>query len=479
MKSNDKTEVLLVEDDADDYILFKEYFSDIQGRNYHLTWADTFEKAITEISSGRYDVYIYDYLLGAKTGLDLIRFTLDKGIEAPIILLTGLGSHEVDIKAMEMGAADYLVKGEMDAEKLERSIRYSVEQNNILKKLKASEKKFRSIFENSYDVIYVSNQHGDILDINKSGERLFGYSIDELRKMNASQLYENPAERIRFLDAINRTGSFSNFEVILKDKFGNRKICTLTANLQRIDEKGNVYYQGIVHDMTRRRKAEQDLMIAEKLAVTGRLARTLAHEVRNPLTNINLAVEQLEEDVNTEESKSYFDIIRRNSKRINDLVTQLMENSRPAEISSEKISLHSILNKTLSLATDRAALKNIKLEKRFGPDISLRADESKLVMALLNIVINAIEAVESESGVITISSDCKDKKCFIIIEDNGSGMTKEEISSIFEPYFTGKESGMGLGLVTSHSIIRTHNGAIEVESEVNKGSRFQIVLDIV
>jgi PAS domain S-box-containing protein len=479
MKENAKTEVLLVEDDADDYILFKEYFSEIQGRNYRLTWADTFEKAVTEVSSGKYDIYIYDYLLGAKTGLDLIRFTLDKGIEAPIILLTGLGSHEVDMKAMEMGAADYLVKGEIDAEKLERSIRYSIEQNNILKRLKASEKKFRSIFENSYDVIYVSNQHGDILDINKSGERLFGYSIDELLKMNASQLYENPSERIKFIDSINRTGSFSNFEVVLKDKYGNRKFCTLTANLQRIDEKGNVYYQGIVHDMTRRRKAEQDLMIAEKLAVTGRLARTLAHEVRNPLTNINLAVEQLEEEVNTDDSKSYFDIIRRNSNRINDLVTQLMENSRPAEIISEKISLHGMLNKTVALATDRAALKNIKLEKKLGADVYIHADEQKMIMALLNIIINAIEAVESESGVITITSDCKDKKCFIAIEDNGSGMTKEEISSIFEPYFTGKENGMGLGLATSHSIIRTHNGAIEVESEVNRGSKFQIVLEII
>jgi PAS domain S-box-containing protein len=477
METYSKLKVLLVEDDADDYLLFKEYFAEIKGRSYELTWANTYEKAIQEIRTGKYDVYIYDYLLGIKTGLDLIRYTLNEGIDAPIILLTGLGSPEIDLKAMEMGAADYLVKGEIDAEKLERSIRYSVEQSNILKKLKTSEKKFRSIFENSYDVIYVSNQHGDILDINKSAERLFGYSTDELLKMNAKQLYENPVDRIRFIDSINKTGSYSNFEVTLKDKFGNKKYCVLTANLQRIDEKGNVFYQGIVHDMTRRKKAELDLMIAEKLAVTGRLARTLAHEVRNPLTNINLAVEQLEEDVKSEECKTYFEIIRRNSKRINDLVTQLMENSRPAEITSQKVSLHHVLSKTISLANDRAALKNIRIKTNLGTDGELQADESKLVMALLNIIINAIEAVEPEKGVIFISSDCKDKKCYIYIEDNGIGMTKEEMASIFEPYFTGKSNGMGLGLATSHSIIRTHKGNIEVESEVNKGSKFQIMLE--
>lgn len=474
---NHKVKVLLVEDDEDDYILFKEYFSDIKGRNLELTWANTYEKGLDEIVSGFYDIYIYDYLLGAKTGLDLIKATLEEGIDAPIILLTGLGNHKVDMQAMEMGAADYLVKGDIDAEKLERSMRYSLEQYNILKKLKASERKFRSFFENSYDVIYISNQHGDILDINKSGERLFGYSTEELIKMNASELYANPRDRARFLECINKTGACTNFEVVLKDKYGNKKYCTLTANLQRIDEMGNIYYQGIVHDMTRRKKVEQDLMIAEKLAVTGRLARTLAHEVRNPLTNINLSVEQLEEEVKSEELATYFEIIKRNSKRINELVTQLMENSRPTEIVVGKVSLHSMLNKTITLAHDRAALKNIKIESKFCPDVEFEADEEKIIVALLNILINAIEAVEPETGVITISAACEEKKCIITIEDNGSGMTQEELSGIFEPYFTGKSNGMGLGLANTHRIISIHKGNIEVNSELNKGSRFQIILD--
>lgn len=478
MKNDGIIKVLLVEDDEDDYILFKEYLSEISTQNHDLVWASTYEKAKAEIVSGKHDIYIYDYLLGTKTGLDLIEFTLKEGIDAPMVLLTGLGNADIDRKAMEMGASDYLVKSEIDSEKLERSIRYCIEQNNILKKLKASEKKFRSFFENSYDVIYISNQHGDILDINKSAERLFGYTVDELLKMNATQLYDNPADRARFIDSINKTGVFSNFEVTLKDKYGNRKYCTLAANLQRIDELGNIYYQGIVHDMTRRKKAEQDLLIAEKLAVTGRLARALAHEVRNPLTNINLAVEQLEEDVVSDDSKTYFDIIRRNSNRINDLVTQLMENSRPPEILSERISLHSILSKTLALANDRASLKNIRIETEFGENIELQADESRLVTALLNIIINAIEAVEPEKGVIRISSDCKNRKCIITIEDNGRGMTSQEVASIFEPYFTAKANGMGLGLSSTHSIIRNHNGRIEVDSDLNKGSRFRVILEV-
>ncbi len=476
MLNTDEIKILLVEDDADDYLLFKEYFSEIRNSPYKLVWIDNYDKALAEIGRFEYDIYIFDYLLGIKTGLDLLKFCRDSGIDAPAILLTGLGSEEVDLMAMELGAADYLVKGEIDAEKLERSIRYSLEQSRMLKKLKSSESKFRTIFENSYDVIYISNDRGDILDISKSAERLFGYSREELLSMNAMQLYQNKEDRNKFIESINRTGSYSNFEVTLKDKFGNLKYCTLAASVQRVDERGNVYYQGVVHDMTRRKKAERELVIAEKLAVTGRVARTLAHEVRNPLTNINLSVEQLEEDINDEEYKKYFEIIKRNSKRINDLVTELIEHSRPTEIKSATISLHDILNKTIALARDRAALKNIVIETDFKVDAKLEADEPKLIMALLNILINAIEAVEPDKGVIRISSDCINKKCSIIIEDNGCGMSKEDLSRIFEPYYTGKPNGMGLGLASTHNIIRTHQGTIEVDSIENKGTRFNIDL---
>lgn len=478
MNTNQYVNVLLVEDDDDDYILFIDYFSEIRGSKYKIIRANTYNKAVEEIKTAKFDIYIYDYLLGAKTGLDLITVMQEEGIDAPVILLTGLGSHEVDMKAMEMGASDYLIKGDINAEKLERSIRYSLEKSDNLKKLKVSEKKFRSFFENSYDVIYISNQHGDIIDVNPSAERLFGYRIEELLHMNASQLYDNPADRRRFLECINKTGVYTNFEVILKDKFGNKKYCTLTATVQRVDDYGTVYYQGIVHDLTSRRQAEQDLMIAEKLAVTGRLARTLAHEVRNPLTNINLAVEQLEEGDTSDDNKTYFDIIRRNSGRINDLVTQLMENSRPAEILSSKISVHSVLKKTIALAKDRAALKGIAITTDFGEDAELDADEPKLVMALLNIVINAIEAVETETGLIHINCSHKSNKIIISIEDNGKGMSKDDLNNIFEPYFTGKPNGMGLGLASTHSIIRTHNGTINVSSDVNKGSVFEVVLNL-
>jgi signal transduction histidine kinase len=265
---------------------------------------------------------------------------------------------------------------------------------------------------------------------------------------------------------------------VLLDNEGSRKFCTLTSNIQRTPEGGEVY-QGIIHDMTQRKKAEQDLIVAEKFAFIGKIARTLAHEVRNPLTNINLSVEQLEELLTEENYRIYLDIIKRNSKRINDLVTELLENSKPAELNKALIPIQSILQTTVDLARDRADLKNIKLLTDFKLNNEhIIGDESKLSIAFLNIIINAIEAVKKNTGVIKINSSCENGKCLISIEDNGCGISQEHISRIFDPYFTSKPNGMGLGLSATQNIIHTHKGKIGIQSEMNKGTRFIIELEL-
>jgi PAS domain S-box-containing protein len=480
MKRFENIKVLLVEDDPDDHILFKYSLGEIRNSSYQLSWANNYDTALEMIKRNDHDIYFFDYLLGARTGLDLIKDSVEAGVSAPIIILTGIGNKETDMRAMELGAADYLVKGEIDTEKLERCIRYCIEQHRMVKKLRASETKFRSIFENSHDVIYLSNSEGKILDVNDAAERLFGYTREEMLKMNASSLYENAKDRERFTKEIRETGSCANFEVVLLDKAGNKKYCTITANIQKTDESGMDFYQGIIHDMTMRKKAEQDLITAEKLAFVGKIARILAHEVRNPLTNISLSVEQLEDLIQEENYRIYFDIIKRNGKRINELITELLENSKPMELKKSAVSVQKLLNSTIDLARDRADLKNIKLETNLNlRNENILADESKLGIAFLNILVNAIEAVQQNSGIIKVYSSCNAGKCRITIEDNGCGISRDNINKVFDPYYTSKPNGMGLGLSATQNIISTHKGTISIESEPEKGTRFNIELDLV
>ena len=472
-------DLLLVDDDADDFLITSEYLQEIKSKKFNITYAPTFEKGVLEISKNCHDILLFDFLLGAKSGLDLIVKTQELGCESPVILLTGKGDLNTDMEAMRLGAADYLVKNELDSEKLDRSIRYALERSNVLKALKKSEEKFRSIFERSRDMIYITSDAGEFIEFNESASRIFGYSRQELFKLSLRELFFVPEDQQILIDSINKTGSVSNYEVTLRHKSGERRECLISASLQHSPDDKTFYYQGIIHDITRRRKAERDLVIAEKLAVTGRVVHVLAHEIRNPLTNVNLSVEQLESEISDPELGTYFDIIKRNVSRINNLLNELLQSAKPAEVKRIKYSVNTLLDETLELAKDRMALKNIKLIRDYSKDLcDVNIDETKMKIAFLNLIINAIEAMPENAGILKVNTYVEDGRCIVKIEDNGTGIAKENIGRLFEPYFTGKSTGMGLGLATTHNIIKSHDATIEVESAVGVGTTFIITLEI-
>jgi signal transduction histidine kinase len=223
-----------------------------------------------------------------------------------------------------------------------------------------------------------------------------------------------------------------------------------------------------------------DLRSLEKYAVTGRIARTIAHEVRNPLTNINLSIEQLRTEVSeNENTELFFKMITRNSERINNLVSDLLNSTRVTELKFAEVKVNDLLDNSLDMALDRIELKQIQVIKIYEPDMcSISADVEKIQVAFLNIIVNAIEAMENQ-GTLKIKTSSEKGKCMIMISDNGKGMNKQELSKLFEPYFTTKEKGNGLGLANSQNIILGHNGTISAESVPGAGTTFTIILDFV
>jgi signal transduction histidine kinase len=219
----------------------------------------------------------------------------------------------------------------------------------------------------------------------------------------------------------------------------------------------------------------------EKFASTGRIARTIAHEVRNPLTNINLAMEQLKSEMaGSEDSSILFEMVNRNSNRINQLITDLLNSTKFAELTYGKTSINVLLDEALELAKDRIVLYNINVVKHYSTDIcDVAVDKDKLKIAFLNVIVNAIEAMEPGKGILTIVTKGENNKCVVEIGDNGSGMDKESLSRLFEPYFTSKPKGNGLGLTNTQNIILNHKGTIQAESEKGKGTTFIITLDFI
>ena len=222
-----------------------------------------------------------------------------------------------------------------------------------------------------------------------------------------------------------------------------------------------------------------ELRNLEKYSATGRIARVIAHEVRNPLTNINLATEQLLAEIeNTDNTQMLISMINRNSERINQLVSDLLNSTRKSELSYSTVSLNNLLDQSVSLAIDRIQLKQIEVAKNYEKEIcDISVDVEKLKIVFLNIIVNAVEAMD-EQGTLELFTFKKDKKCFVQISDNGKGMTKNEMDRLFEPYFTTKANGNGLGLANSQNIVLSHRGSISGRSEEGKGTTFTITLPL-
>ena len=235
-----------------------------------------------------------------------------------------------------------------------------------------------------------------------------------------------------------------------------------------------------VNELAQANKEIKAFRHIEKFAATGRISRTIAHEVRNPLTNINLAAEQIKEaNPITDENTMLLEMVKRNSLRINQLISDLLNATKFSELKFEKTSLNKIINEALAVANDSIILKNIKVEKNHSNDIcDIVVDEEKIKIAFLNLIVNAVEAMEPDKGILKITIENIDKKCKIIFADNGIGMNEETMSKLFEPFFTSKENGNGLGLANTQNIILNHKGKIEVESIEGKGSTFTVTLDI-
>lgn len=210
----------------------------------------------------------------------------------------------------------------------------------------------------------------------------------------------------------------------------------------------------------------------------GQFVTALAHEVRNPLSNINLAVEMLKSTTIDEEQKSYLDIILRGSGRISNLVTDLLTTCQPDEIKPERHSIHQLLDEVLTMTKDRIMLKNISIRREYT-SISCRilVNKQKIQIALTNIVINAIDAMASKNGELTLRTELLNGKCTIEIKDNGIGISKDNLQKIFKPYFTNKPGGMGLGLATTLDILRANHAGIAVRSEEGSGTCFMISID--
>jgi len=384
-------------------------------------------------------------------------------------------------------------KSEIDAIKTFADILgLAIQRGENEKALRESEQRYRKLFEDSKDPIYISTPEGKLVDVNPAFVELFGYSSkEEILKVDiANDLYENPEDRKKNLEAIEKQGYIKDYELHLKTKDG-RKLIVYDTSTPIYDEKGNVIaYQGILRDVTKVKALEQQLLQSQKMDALGRLTAGVVHDINNALTvilgNAQFARRLLTSDI--EKAKEKLNEIEQTIRKTGEFTRKLLIFSREQPAVMKISDLNSIVNDFTKVML-KVLRENIKIELILAPKLpNVKVDPALINQLLLNLIINAQEAIP-EAGKIIIETysryidqeyadfhiDSKPGNYVVLsVTDNGVGISKEIMPKIFEPFFTTKEHGTGLGLSIVYGIVKQHGGFINVYSEVGQGTTFRV-----
>jgi diguanylate cyclase (GGDEF)-like protein/PAS domain S-box-containing protein len=257
--------ILLVDDDEDDYVLTRYLFEEFKSSQYDLEWTKDYDEGLESAKNNLHDVYLVDFRLGEKDGLQFLFQAAGYGCTAPIILLTGQGDKEIDMQAMQAGAADYLIKGGFDAPSLERSIRYSIRHARTISKLKTSELKFRSVIQSASDAIFLVDSMGKVTMWNSAAEKIFGYSEKEIIGQSATVLMGAKYAKKSMEQGVSNTMNFvlkplmgKVIEASGRRKDGSEFPVEMSGSVWQTPEGS--FYTGIIRDITKRREAEYQLV---------------------------------------------------------------------------------------------------------------------------------------------------------------------------------------------------------------------------
>ncbi|WP_107037660.1 hybrid sensor histidine kinase/response regulator [Brumimicrobium mesophilum] len=477
--------VLIIDDDEDDYVIMSHYLSKIQTEQYDVYWCNDYDFAEQEILNDEHDIYLIDHFLGKGEGIEIIERIRSRDVLKPMILLTGSSDYSVDEKAMAKGASDFLVKKEVRVDTIERAMRYALERYNQQRFIRAQEKKYRSLFELSLEPFLVLDNDMKITEYNAAFLDVFhneNTPLQQLKGKEFEELFKYDFDFKALTQQLDVNGYVKSFKTTLLNNNNDIVSILSIAHLPKeANIDGNTFHVAI-SDLTKIMEQEAELKKAEKINLSTRMARMIAHEVRNPLTNIRLAVGELsalsDAKSENEDAKLLEQMIERNTVRIADLIDDLLKSARPPELEIVPANLKVVINSAIDFCQDRVELLNVNLIKAFcDKEIEGDWDPEKLKIAFVNIIINSIEAMdETPRPEIMIILTEEDGSPVVYIRDNGKGMDEETQNSLFDPYFTNRKNGLGLGMTATLNIINMHKGKVVVNSSEGKGTEFKVTL---
>ena len=363
------------------------------------------------------------------------------------------------------------------------------------KELRETKDYLENIVQSSVDAIVTTDPKGRITFINRAMEEMVGLSRDQIISLPISQLYINGlAEARKIMAVLREKGSLKNYETGMTRN--GRAVPILTSASLLRDETGKIIGTlGVFKDLTEKKKLEEELkktqahlIQAGKMRALGELVAGVAHELNNPLmaadTFLHVIREHLPEE---DENRHRVDLIQKCNERIAKIINHLRDFSRQSRFDFHQIEVNEPVENALLITGQQLLNHNIRIVKNFQPDIpKIWGDANQLEQVFLNLISNAKDAMErgKHKRELTISTALirhngwKDVQ--ISVKDTGTGIPEENVEKIFEPFFSTKEvgKGSGLGLSICYGIIEAHGGKIEVESKVDEGATFRVILPV-
>ena len=408
---NGLARVLLVDDDEDDYVLTRDWFSEIEGARFELEWVASYDAALKAIGHNQHDVYLLDYRLGERNGLELLREAITNGCKAPIILLTGQGDHEIDVEAMKAGAADYLEKGQIGALILSRSIRYAIERKRTEQIIRAQ----AALLDVATDAIFVRDLNSEILFWNKGAERLYGWKAEEVLGENASKLlYKKQQPKLKDAHKILAEKGEWQGELHQVTKGGKEVIVQSRWTLVRDEQEKPKSILVVNTDITQKKQLEAQFLRAQRLESIGTLASGIAHDLNNLLAPILMTAQLLQTQLHDERSQRLLPILVTNAKRGANLVKQVLSFAQGIESNSKLLQVKHLILEIKQIAAETFP-KSIEIYTdipQYLPAVS--GDATQLHQVLMNLCVNARDAMP-HGGILNICAEN-----LFINEDYGS-----------------------------------------------------------
>jgi PAS domain S-box-containing protein len=360
--------------------------------------------------------------------------------------------------------------------------------------LRESEARYRELFENAVGGVYRATPDGRFIAVNPAMARLHGFdSPEEMLAWNQRErggiAYAHAEEHQRFIELLQRQGKVENFESRIIDRHGHTLWISETSRAVHDEQQRLLYYEGFVTDITARRRLEAELMRASKLEAVGILAGGIAHDFNNILTVVLGNVTLAEMDTATDSSvRRMLHDAKRATMRARDLTQQLLTFAKGGDPVRTAVSLPELLRESVEFAMHGSKSRGVfELAEGLW---QANADKGQLGQVVQNLAINAVQSMPQGGTVRIRAANARlaagavgrlpaGDYVEISVADTGMGIAPDHLTKIFDPYFTTKQQGSGLGLATVYSIVRKHQGHIEVESRLGEGAVFRLWLPAV